>query len=880
MAFTFTDLLHLAMPARGDKNWDADVNRALRTVDKALEDLGARPRYFDKRTVVPGAVFVNGRQVTLTNIEAVIGQTKTTLDGGTVSVPSNTSGKPRLDSLSINPAAPGTLVLTQGDPAEILDTFRVEKVFDRQNTNLADFIPEGVLAPIIGLFEDPVNGRLVAMIMRIARFDRQPEPPILCEFDPQTGRFTDLGVEFRVPAQFQQDVGPLNFILPFGGIAPNAAGTDTSYFFLSITGVGSGQQNIILCEFDSSGLLFRIHGLANSDGNIFHAHPVNMRYKGRGASEERLFEAHLWPLTLKLPIAKPLVADLSIPQSQANLKMFGQDMVLGSVSVKAVGMEMDSIRCLDSRGDRLLMPGGGNLGSGYLACGTFDWGGQIHGFIRDSRRWIPLDSVQGGVEGRKDFNPIAFISEIMRNTYLWNMGAAPVVPNFISPVTPENTAQLAMSGPVNNDRVNFSDAQTESVRLIINSGHQQPPVGKSIVVHIKTRDGVDCWWEGVTEDFGADGIGVTLDNATIFRGAPLADYNQFSWDQDLREIRIGIRTNNGNDYDERAFNLSGVHDNDIGKPVRCVYDDGTQRFEFISYICAEGEKRKIYAGTENLVEDWLGPIYREANRGDIHCGWNVIASSSPKSFPESSTLTPIVQRQETNFITLLQWDHNPSPTRDVTYIKDGATGTWRDTSAGTNGETYRLDDATLISTFGLPQKSGGGTNYGALDPNCFSCDLGHDEPLLTVDVLTDPSNLDVELIPFIPPVVEKTRMDIPSIIGVSTGSVRYRGASYAFGFTLAGFPAGAIMKFTPFAKPVAPDVPANHIKVGEVLAPPDKEYPEIPVENIRFEPDYSDATVSRSDQFMSFLIASYLNSDFRNITNIALNFLPMFTNMK
>ena len=880
MAFTFTDLLHLAMPARGDKNWDADVNRALSIVDKALEDLGARPCYFDKRTMSPGTASVNSRQVTLSGIEAVIGQTKTMLDGGTVSVPANTSGKPRLDSLSINPAAPGTLALTQGDPAEILDTFRVERLFDKNNTNLGDFIPEGGLAPIIGLFKDPVNDRLVAMILRQNRFDQPPDPPSLYEFDPDTGQFTDLHVMFRVSAQFQQDVGPLMFVLPCGCIAPNAAGTDVSYLLASLIGIGDSPQSMSLCEFDSSGLLIRMYGLANADGNFFAAHPFNMRYTGRGTSDEREFEAHLWPLSVKLPMAKPFMANLSIASSPANLKMVGQDIVIGSVSVKAVDVDFVSIRCLDPHGDRLLMPGGGISESGYLACGTFDWNGQIHSLIRNQRHDAPWNSVQGETNNGNNFNPLPLIPEILKNTYLWNMSAAPVSPNFISPVTPTNSAQLAMSGPVNNSRVYFNNIQMNSARLIINSGHKQPPVGKSIVVHIKTRDGIDCWWEGVIEDFGGNEIGVTLNGAGVFRGSAPTDFNQLNWNTDGLEIRIGFRTNDGNDYDERAFNLAGVHDNDIGKPVRCVYDDGSQRFEFISYICAAGEKRKIYANTESLGDDWLGPIYREANRGDIHFGWNVLDSNNAESMPKSSVLTPLVRQQDTDFIMLLQWNHNPSSTREVTYSKDGATGTWHDTNAGTNGDTYRLDDSTLVFSSGLPQKPGGGTNYGALDPNCFSSNIGHDEPMLTVNVLTDPSNLTVELIPYIPPLLEKARMDIPSIIGVSAGATRHEGVNYAFGLTLGGFPAGVIMEFSPFAKPVAPDVPANHIKVGEVLVLPDEESPTIPVENIRFASDYSDATVSRSDQFMSFLIASYLNSDFRNITNIALNFLPMLANMK
>jgi len=152
--------------------------------------------------------------------------------------------------------------------------------------------------------------------------------------------------------------------------------------------------------------------------------------------------------------------------------------------------------------------------------------------------------------------------------------------------------------------------------------------------------------------------------------------------------------------------------------------------------------------------------------------------------------------------------------------------------------------------------------------------------MFTVDVLTDPSSLTVELIPYIPPLVEKARLDIPSIIGVSAGVARHGGNHFAFGLTFSGFPAGVIVEFSPFAKPIAPDVPANHIKVGEVLVSPDEESPDVIPENVLVEPDCSDATVSRTDQFVSFFIASYLNNDFRNITNIAMNFLPILANMK
>jgi len=453
---------------------------------------------------------------------------------------------------------------------QIEDTFRVKKVFDKNNTNLSDLIPEGGVAPIIGLFEDTVNDRLLALIMRQNRFDQPPEPPILCVLDPETGQFTNLNITFRVSSAFQQDVGPLNFVLPIGCIAPDAAGTDVSYFFLSLLGIGDSPMSVSLCEFDATGLLVRMYGLSNADGNYFPAIPFNMRYTGRGISDERLFEAHLWPLSVKLAVAKPFMADLKIPLPAANVKMLGQDIIFGSVSAKAIEMDLDSIQCLDPRGDRLLMPGGGLSESGVLVGGTFDWNGQIHSLVKGNNRdSAPWNSVQGETDSGNDFNPFLLFPEVLKNTYLWDMNAAPVAPSFASPVTPASSAQLAMSGLVNQGRIHFNNVQTGSAQMIINSGYKQPPVGKSIVVHIKTRDGIDCWWENAVEDFSGE-IGVLLDSGSVFRGSSPSDYNQLNWSTDGREIRIGVRTNDGNDYEERAFNLTGVHDNDIGKSSRIL----------------------------------------------------------------------------------------------------------------------------------------------------------------------------------------------------------------------------------------------------------------------------------------------------------------------
>jgi len=885
MSYTFTDLLHLAMPARGDKNWDADVSRVFRTIDKALQELGGRPQFFDKRVVVPGAVSVNGRDVTITGIEAVPDQTKVILDGGTVSVPGNTSRKPRIDSLSINPSAPDTIVLTQGNPAAFSEMFRVASVFDKNNTNLGDIIPAGGVAPVVGLFEDSINERLVAMVLAQNDFSGPPAPPLLYVFDPDTGQFTDLNVTFRVTAQFQQDVGPLSMVLPLGCIAPNDAGTDISYLFVSILGLENHPLGVCLCEFDSTGLLINMMGFANMDGNLFPALPFNMRYTGRGGSNQRRFEVNLWPLSMLIRMAKPFLATVEMGSPPSNLKMLGQDITFGSVTARAVEIDIGSVKCLDEYGNRLVMPGGGLSESGYCVAGAFRWDGQLHSLMSERRDEAPWNSVQGEMDRRTGFNPLVIIPEIYRNTCLWDWNATSVSPALASPVTPSNTEQLAMSNPVNNSRIYFSNVQFDSARLIINSGnigggYKAPPVGKSIVIHIKTEDGIDCYWECTLEDFGNSEIGVTLNDAHVFRGNPPSDYNQLNWDSDRREVRIGIRTNNSNNYDERAFNLAGVHDSDIGKPILGVYDDGIDRFEFISYICDAGEKRKVYAGTDQLGDDWLGPIYRETNRGDIHIGWNVLDSSNVESWPESTTFTPVVQQQETDFITILQHSGRPSSSDQVTYSKDGATGTWLDPNAGTNGDTYRLDDMTLVSSVGLPQKSGGGTDYGTLDPNCFSCTFGSPYHMLTIDVLTDPSKLSVYLIPYIEPLIENTGLDVPSIIGVSAGITRFGGRYYAVGLTFAGIPGGAIMEFTPFEKLVAPDVPANHIKIAEVLVPPDEEAPDVSVDNVRTAPDYSEATVSRSNQFLAFLFASSLNNDFKNLSTIVTDFVPIFANMK
>jgi len=594
------------------------------------------------------------------------------------------------------------------------------------------------------------------MVLAQNDFSGPPAPPLLYVFDPDTGQFTDLNVTFRVTAQFQQDVGPLNMVLPLGCIAPNDAGTDISYLFVSILELQDNPMSICLCEFDSTGLLINMMGFANMDGNLFPALP---------------------------------------------------------------------------------------------------------------------------------FNPLVIVPEIYRNTCLWDWNAAPVSQALASPVTPSNTEQLAMSNPVNNSHIYFSNVQFDTARLIINSGnigggYKAPPSGKSIIIHIKTQDGIDCYWECTLEDFGNSEIGVTLDDAHVFRGNPPSDYNQLNWDSDRREVRIGVRTNNSNNYEERAFNLAGVHDSDIGKPVRGVYDDGIERYEFVSFICGAGERRKIYAGTDELGDDWLGPICREANRGDIHIGWNVLDSSNAQSWPMSTTFTPVVQQQETDFIIIPQHSGRPSSSEQVIYSKDGATGEWLDPNAGTNGDTYRLDDMTLVSSVGLPQKSGGGTDYGALDPNCFSCTFGSPYHMLTIDVLTDPSKLSVSLIPYIEPLIENTGLDVPSIIGITAGITRFGGRYYAVGLTFAGLPGGVIMEFTPFEKLAAPDVPANHIKIAEVLVPPDEEAPDVSVDNVRTAPDYSEATVSRANQFLAFLFASSLNNDFKNLATIVTDFVPIFANMK
>ena len=88
---------------------------------------------------------------------------------------------------------------------------------------------------------------------------------------------------------------------------------------------------------------------------------------------------------------------------------------------------------------------------------------------------------------------------------------------------------------------------------------------------------------------------------------------------------------------------------------------------------------------------------------------------------------------------------------------------------------------------------------------------------------------------------------------------------------LSGIPYSAIFEFTPFEAPVAQDVPTSNIKVGEALVPPDADG--MPL-TVLTEPDYSDATVSRSDQFRSMLAAFNSANDLHNLLPAFLAIAP------
>ena len=92
--------------------------------------------------------------------------------------------------------------------------------------------------------------------------------------------------------------------------------------------------------------------------------------------------------------------------------------------------------------------------------------------------------------------------------------------------------------------------------------------------------------------------------------------------------------------------------------------------------------------------------------------------------PLAQEFTPVIKSQSPNYVALQQNTHNaPGSSNTVTYDKRRRGGFWHDPNAG-NG-LFICDDTTLVSGSGLPVQSGGGTDYGALDPTGFTCDDGH-----------------------------------------------------------------------------------------------------------------------------------------------------------
>lgn len=902
MAFTFTDLLHLAMPARGDKNWDADVNRALRTIDKALEDLGARPHFFDKHTVTPGSASMNGRQVTLSGIEAVVGQTKNTLDGGTVTVPANGTNKPRVDTLSINPEQPAILVLTQGDPASDVDgALRVTRMFDRNNTGVDELLNPSdktgslYVIPTLLAHYDPAVEILIAPAYELTfdMFTQGPTDsviPKLLHFDPATGFFTDTGVDLHFTSQFRSDVGELVAVAPLGCMAPNESGTGDSYFFACAVSNSVIPGNLIFVEFDAeTGALVDAYCFSNEDVNGFLCIPGFWKYTGM-ESGARTFLASILPLTTALKFAKPFMATIRIPNPPFAVKMFGQPLTFGTTAINAMEIVTDSVCALSAKSDLVALPGSGMDNSGILISGAgSSESGLIPAIIQQKNsgnETRPVDSLQGDMGWNDDgnnFDPFPLIIELTGNAAAWDMAAAPVSPSFASPVTVTNGDQIAMTRRINSNRTNWRNPSSAQIEVVINDGHTTPPVGKELFLSIEGEqngENLDTMWSVVVESLPGDGkIGVVLDNAHVFRGRTLSDYYRLSGLQYNGSIRMraGYRIGNGNNYTERALHLDGVSDADIGKPVRITYNHDGLELSCISFICGHGEIRENHAGSDNLRDhnnnefpDWVGPVYREAIKGDIHIGWNILASNTPASMPLAREFTPVIKSRSANYAAFQRNTHigAPGSSSAVTYDKNGVTASWQD--AVDSNDVFICDDTTLVSGSGLPVQGGGGTDYHALDADGFKCEVGTDVPLLTADVI-DPAYVTVELLPYHEPIFTGRRYNIPSALAVALGSTFLKGKYYAPGVALSGIPYPAIFEFTPFEAPVAPDIPQGHIKTGEVLVPPDADG--MPL-SILTEPDYSQATVSRADQFRSMIAAFSVANDLHNLLPAFLSLAP------
>jgi YD repeat-containing protein len=714
--------------------------------------------------------------------------------------------------------------------------------------------------------------------------------PRLLRFNPATGEFSDTGVTLHFTEQFRADVGELMAVIPLGCVAPNAEGTADSYFFACAVANSSIPGDFALVEFDAAtGEMVNAFWLANEDGSAFVALPGFWKFTGVEGGA-RTFLASVMPMTVQLKFAKPFMATVRISNPAQAVKMFGQPLTFGSTTIHAMEIAADSVRSLSEKGDLAALPGGGMDGSGVLISGASSADEGIVSLLFNQKisnnETRPQGSLQGDMGWGGDderFNPLPVIFEALGNAAAWDMSVPPVSPSFAAPVTVTNGDQIAMARQINNNRADWHNATNSQISVALNEGHTPVPVGIVFFISIKgNHHGIDydATWSAVTEELpGVGRVGVILDDMRIIRGAAVGEYTRLSGLQynSGMLLRAGYAIKDGNNYTERVLRLNGVSDADIGKPVRVSYDHDGLELDCVSFICGEGKTREVYAGTDNLrdhshneLPDWLGTVLRETRKGDIHIGWNILKSNNEASMPLSQSFRPVVKSQSPDYVALQQNTHNaPGASHTVTYDKDGATASWQDPN-GANG-LFICDDTTLVSGSGLPVQGGGGTDYSALDPTGFSCDMGIELPVFTADVI-DPAHVAVELLAYQEPVFRGRRYAFPSIVAVALGSAYMNGKFYAPGAAISGIPYSSIFEFTPFEAPVAPDVPQGHVKVGEVVVLPDADSAPLAV---RTEPDYSEATVSRADQFRAMVAAFNLAGDFRNLLPAFMAIAPL-----
>jgi hypothetical protein len=593
---------------------------------------------------------------------------------------------------------------------------------------------------------------------------------------------------------------------------------------------------------------------------------------------------------MQLKFAKPFMTTTRIPNPPSAVKMFGQPFTFGSTTIHAMEITADSVRALSPKGDLVALPGSGMDGSGVVFSGASSSEEGAIGAIFQQRNngneTRPSNSIQGDMGGygdSADFDPFPMILELAGNAAAWNIDAAPVSPSFTSAITVVNGDQIAMTSRINCYRTDWRNPTNTQIEVVLNDGHTTPPVGLELFFSIEgnqNNEDFDTMWSVVVQALPGDGkIGVVLNNAHVFTGNTISDYYRLSGLQSNGNIkmRAGYRIDNGNNYTERVLHLNDVSDSDIGKPVKITYDHDGLELSCISFICGNGEIRDCHAGSDNLRDhnnnefpDWLGTVYRETCKGDIHIGWNILNSNNTKSMPLAQEFTPVIKSRSANYAAF-QRNSNigaPGSSNTVTYDKNGVTASWQDADGG--NDVFICNDTTLVSGSGLPVQGGGGTDYDALDADGFKCAVGSDVPLLTADVI-DPAQVTVTLLPYQEPIFTARRYNFPSTIAVALGSAYLKGKFYTPGVALSGIPYSAIFEFTPFDAPAVQDVPTGHIKVGEVLVPPDADG--MPL-TVLTEPDYSDATVSRADQFRSMLAAFNSANDLHNLLPAFLAIAP------